>query len=309
MITVRPGATFETSIDWGVSGLAGTIRVRLLNGSGGTAIAATTSGIVEFPATSGRYEVTLTAPGTAGQYQVFWDDGSVAVGHTAPGDDVLVTSDDPAAAGGTSNLYVSVADLKEILRQEGETYQDLALEIAVSSASRACDSYKRKRGVGFYPTVATRYFTADPASSCLSVNDVVSVSSLTVDRDGDGVYEETWTEGEEFYLGPLNATADGRPFNTIHLYPQASTSFPRYPSAMKVAGTFGWAETPIEVRQAAILLARDLLKRTVDQPLDVLIAASNEAVTTAHLGSFNKAAAALLDLIDPPKSLASLQLG
>lgn len=89
-MNVTAGAEFETSIDWGETGLAGTLRVSLLDGDGGTTIAATTSGIAEFPAASGRYEVTLTAPETQGQFFVFWDDGAVGDGHSAPGDDILV---------------------------------------------------------------------------------------------------------------------------------------------------------------------------------------------------------------------------
>lgn len=306
-IVASPSATFEAVCTGFASGLTGTIGVRLLDNAGATTAARVTAGIAEYPASSGIYYVTMTAPATAGQYTVMWDTGTVSPSTVATED--LVVNWSAATVGGTSNLYVTVAELKEILRQEGETYQDLALEIAVSAGSRACDSYKRKRGVGFYPTTATRYYTPNPNDRELHVDDIVTVTTLDVDRDGDGVYEETWTEGDEYYLAPLNATADGRPFNTVCLYPQSTTRFPRYPRSIKITGSFGWAETPIEVRQACILIARDLLKRTVDQPLDILVAAAGEAVTTAHLGRMNRAAAWLLDQIDPVPSSGTLQLG
>lgn len=124
MITVAPSTSFETSIDWGVTGLTGTLRVSLLDGDGGTTTAPTTAGISEFPANSGRYEVNLTSPTLAGQYQVFWDDGSVTVGHTAPGDDILVTH---AALGSSASagcgLWITAEDVAatcEALESSGD---------------------------------------------------------------------------------------------------------------------------------------------------------------------------------------------
>jgi hypothetical protein len=86
--TVNPSTTFETTFA-GPTGLVGVIGVRLVDGVGGTAIARTASGIIEFPAGSGFYQATLTAPATAGQYQAVWDTGMVSP-TTVAGDDVVV---------------------------------------------------------------------------------------------------------------------------------------------------------------------------------------------------------------------------
>jgi hypothetical protein len=73
VIYAAPGASFEATLTGAPTGLAGTLGVRILDNAGGTTTARATAGIAEFPAGSGFYTVTLTAPTTAGQYSVFWD--------------------------------------------------------------------------------------------------------------------------------------------------------------------------------------------------------------------------------------------
>jgi len=91
VIYALPGASFEAVTDFGTDGLTGTIGVRVVDNVGNTVVARTTAGIIEYPATSGIYQVTLTAPLLAGQYSVTWDD---ADDHWAT-DDLVVTEDSP----------------------------------------------------------------------------------------------------------------------------------------------------------------------------------------------------------------------
>lgn len=292
MITVAPSAEFETSIDWGVTGLTGTLRVSLLDGDGGTTTAATTSGIAEFPASSGRYEVTLTAPGTAGQYAVFWDDGSVTVGHTAPGDDVLVTSDGAAAVGGTDNLYVSRSELKTTMGISVTTYDD-DIDLAITAASRVIDGYKRER---FYPTTETRYYDP-PTGTALELDDGLNaLTSVATDLTGDGVYETTWTNGTDFELEPYNNPLTGAPYRTLRLRPQSGSRWPCYRKSIKVIGSFGWAETPILVKSACKILAQRYYMRK-DSPLGILAVGVEGAV--AQLRKTDPDVAAMLDSVNP----------
>ena len=124
MIEVAPGAEFETSVDWGVTGLAGTLRVSVVDGVGGTAVAATTSGIVETPAGSKQYTATCIAPGTGGQYRTVFDDQN---GEYAIGDDILVTGA-TASVGGAGQLYVTRAELKLELNITVATYDDWKIQ-------------------------------------------------------------------------------------------------------------------------------------------------------------------------------------
>jgi hypothetical protein len=42
----------------------------------------------------------------------------------------------------------------------------------------------------------------------LSIDDLVVLTSVKIDRSADGVYEETWTNGTDFVLEPYNAASD-----------------------------------------------------------------------------------------------------
>lgn len=91
MIYSLPSASFEAVVDFGTVGLVGTIGVRVVDNVGNTVTPRTTAGIIEDPAASGIYEVTLVAEASAGQYTVVWDD---ADGHWAA-DELIVTEDLP----------------------------------------------------------------------------------------------------------------------------------------------------------------------------------------------------------------------
>jgi len=75
VIVTAPSVSFEAVAQGFAPGLVGTLGVRILDGQGGTTTARTTAGILETPAASGIYTATLTAPATAGQYVLVWDDG------------------------------------------------------------------------------------------------------------------------------------------------------------------------------------------------------------------------------------------
>lgn len=88
-MNVRPEATYEAVIDWGATGA--TIGMRVVDNAGATTVARVT-GFTEYPAGSGvYYRGGNTAPDTAGQYTLVFDDdgGTAAVGHVAT-DDLIV---------------------------------------------------------------------------------------------------------------------------------------------------------------------------------------------------------------------------
>lgn len=89
MITVEASSRFEARVEGFPSGLEGTVGVRILDNTGGTWLARTTSGVLEDPAGSGSYTATLPAPAVEGQYSVFWDwdgGGTLVPSHTAAED-------------------------------------------------------------------------------------------------------------------------------------------------------------------------------------------------------------------------------
>lgn len=309
MIQVEPNAAFEAVAKF-PTGLTGTLGVRLIDNVGGTTINRATAGITEYPAGSGIYQKTLTAPGTAGQYTIVWDD---AAGHFAP-DDLLVTTEVTSATIGSGNLYVTREELKTILRLANESYADEAIDIAVEAASRACDGYKGKSTGFFASSSEIRYYSAGPYDTAIDIDDAISISEVAIDLDGSGGYATIWTEGNQFILDPANAVANGVPRRRLVLKTAGSfasiadprdslpmlvptTSFPTYQRAIRVTATFGWAAVPAGVKAAAILIARRLLARWEDAPLGMLVVQSGDAVALAALGAIDKDAAFYLDNI------------
>src|ERR1041384_2281444 len=73
---VAPGETYDTVVDWGTTGIAGTLGVTIKDDSGATVVARLTSNITEWPGEPGVYLRTGNAAPTAGgEYLLVWDDG------------------------------------------------------------------------------------------------------------------------------------------------------------------------------------------------------------------------------------------
>ena len=120
MKRVKPGATFECTVDSPTTGLVGTITVKIEDGIGATVTPATTSGIVESPAGSGIYNATLTAPVTGGYYVVVWDDGThTPAGMTAESVEVTSTAVSPGTLSIRDHIETGLSDdaLNELVAQ------------------------------------------------------------------------------------------------------------------------------------------------------------------------------------------------
>jgi len=85
VIYAEPSASVEAVVNWGTTGLTGTLGVTILDNIGGTTTGRSTAGIVEIA--TGVYAATITAPSTVGQYTILWDDTSSYVP-----DDLTVTT-------------------------------------------------------------------------------------------------------------------------------------------------------------------------------------------------------------------------
>lgn len=120
-------------------------------------------------------------------------------------------------------------------------------------------------GRSFYQTASqARVFEADCARELEfgPFNDVVSVSSLKVDQDGDGVFETT-ISSSDYQLGELNAAVQGWPYEELCLL--NSATFPLYAASgreglVQITGVYGWPAVPSGVKAAARLLLNELVK-------------------------------------------------
>lgn len=294
-MNVAPSASYETVMNWGVTGA--TLGVTLKDNVGGITQARVTTGITEID--PGVYARTMTAPATAGQFSIVWDD---TVDFAT--DDLFVTGA-VAAVGGTGNLYVSRDEIKKAGSLVGETFADDDIDVVIAAASRACDSYRRDISP-FYPSTATRYYTPNPALDRVLIDALNTLTTVSVDDAADYTYAGAWTQGVEFWLEPTNSFANGEPYLSLALIPSSSSRFLRHPRSLRIVGSFGWAETPIMVKQAAKEYALFMLNKTRNAPLAIVLA---EATTAARTGAIDRNVAFLLDQIMPRPQLTSVQLG
>jgi hypothetical protein len=261
MIEVAPSTTFETSMDWGVTGLTGTLRYRLVDGAGGTSIAATTTGVTEFPASSGIYEVAPTSPATAGQYRIVWDDQS---GTFANGDDLLVTSEPSSGTISSGHLYVTVSALKATLNMADYDFADDDFTLAVTAASRAIDSECGRRFYLDADNTSVRYYSPE-SFALLTVDDLADVAEVAVDVGGTGAFVAWATTA--YNAGPYNALSDDRPYTFLET--ARGYSFPRVPRSVRVTGQFGWPSIPASISEATAIYASRLLKRAREAPFGI----------------------------------------
>lgn len=173
-----------------------------------------------------------------------------------------------------TNGYLTV---KEATDYTGKTTSadPSILEDVITACSRMVDRYC---GRHFYQVTATaRVFDATkPAMLELGpFNDLVSVTTLKSDDDGDGVYEVTYTSGQ-YQLLPPGATTRAPlavPYTRIDLL--SGYTFPTIVASgrrglIEVTGTWGWpTSVPTEVKQATRILVAEVAKLQ-DAPFGVL---------------------------------------
>lgn len=162
----------------------------------------------------------------------------------------------------TGALYASLLELKQYLAI-GDAANDLDLERALDAACRKIDG---ECGRAFsLQTAQTRLYYPESAYR-VKTPDLVAVTTLKVDTAGDQTYPDT-IPAADYELWPLN----GERYQEVRLRSSAADYFiPGY--YVQIVGTFGCVvdgAAPVEVRQAALVLASRLYKRA-EAPFGVL---------------------------------------
>jgi hypothetical protein len=149
--------------------------------------------------------------------------------------------------------YASLAEFKAAIGIS-DSSDDTALQSVLDATDALIDLYTDRKN-GFGTATQTRYYTAEDYKYVL-VDDLVSITTLTTDDDGNGTYETTWTVDTDYNLAPGNAALDGFPYNEIDVSVNWPRNFPRdVYRGVKVVGVFGWPAVPSAVKQAAIIQA------------------------------------------------------
>lgn len=168
-----------------------------------------------------------------------------------------------------TNGYCTLAELRQRLSfPSTDTADDGVLEAIVMAVSRWIDRYTGRR---FYTTAVdeTRYQTAEFATVLFSADDIISLTTLATDGDGDRVYETTWAV-TDYDLEPYNAALDGQPYTRIETAPAGRYGFPTVRRGVKLVGKFGYAAAPPEpVRDGCLLQCERIYKRK-DAPFGVI---------------------------------------
>lgn len=95
-------------------------------------------------------------------------------------------------------------------------------------------------------------------------DDIATTSGLvvTVDLDGDYVPETVLTRNVDYFLEPYNAgtRVEPEPYTQLSLVPNSSTitSWPENKRSIKIDAVWGWLSVPNAVREAVVLLVREI---------------------------------------------------
>jgi hypothetical protein len=151
-----------------------------------------------------------------------------------------------------TNGYATLVEARERM-SISDSGDDNLLETVITAASRWIDDHTGRR---FYSGTATRLYTASSPYS-LAVDELTAVTTLKTDEDGDRVYETTWAT-TDYYLLPLNAVADGTPYDRIEVDQVSGTRrFPTgVPGGIQLVAAFGYGASgaPPLVKEACLRL-------------------------------------------------------
>lgn len=170
-----------------------------------------------------------------------------------------------------TNGYASLIDAR---RQAGvlastDEVDDARLEAIVQAVSRHIDNWTGRR---FYTSTAdeTRYFCAE-SDERVDVGDLISVTTLRTDYNGDRVYESTWSTSD-YELEPVNARYAPQPEPYTHIYatPDADYSFPAgLRRGVEVTGRWGYSTAVPDVVREACLIQTGRVFRRRDSPFGI----------------------------------------
>lgn len=228
----------------------------LVTDPAGTATTYTYAGATVTKSSTGVYTKTVTG-NLAGTWSYVWTGTGTAA-------DVQDGTFQITQAAPISRAYFTVDQLREHLRDE-ETTDDATYARLASSVSRWIDLHT-KRPMGFGKDATDTQRTYIPTGFYdLRIDDVVSITELATDMQGDGTYETVW-QANEYELMPLNPVQYGItwPYDAIRAV--ATRLFPPRPwgvrqNLVRVTGIHGWPAVPEVVTEAALIQAARVFKR------------------------------------------------
>lgn len=148
--------------------------------------------------------------------------------------------------------HLGLADSITASGQMVDASRNARYQLALDAATAMVE---QDTGRVFTSTAATKQLMS-AGETLLVVPDLVSVTTIKVDEDGDGVFEETLTAAD-YELGSFNETHAGWPYNWINriddFWPIPVWGGRR--KLVEITGTWGWSSVPTPIKQATLLMA------------------------------------------------------
>lgn len=165
-----------------------------------------------------------------------------------------------------SNEYATRAQLKaRVGLAPTDTAKDAIIDEVLEGVSREIDNESNRR---LFAATDTRYYTAVD-HTLLQIDDLITLTTLKTDEDGDRTYEKTWAVADRD-LEPLNAALESRPYTQLRTTPKGAYSFPLHRKGVEIVGSFGyWSSTPPVIREACLIQAARIFRR-VDVPFGIV---------------------------------------
>lgn len=252
-IYAAPGTSFEATSSNVTTGLTGTIGVRIMDGQGNTSLARATTNIVESPAGSGIYTATITAPETAGTYNVVWDTGGGSPRWAV--EELNITSSAPATVSPSGEDLTTLAAVRRFLQKNDatNTTQDTVIQELISRASDQIN-----QTIAFFPaqTAASKTFVWRGGPLSLWPYFLGTVTSVTLDTETS--YTTTATS-DNYRLRPKPAREGVYRWLT---FPSYSVT-PGLEREITIVGDWGFTTIPDRVEHWAIVTVATWLRRDV----------------------------------------------
>jgi len=139
-VNVAPGATFEATLETGITGLVGTLELGIYEGDTDVATQALDSADINEIDATGIYVATRTAPDDAGQYVLVWSLDGTLDAEQVVHDELVVTANAPFEPP-TGDTYATVDELARILKiRAPSAEQEAAMTRVLLAAAGEIDS-------------------------------------------------------------------------------------------------------------------------------------------------------------------------
>lgn len=166
-----------------------------------------------------------------------------------------------------TNGYLTTTEAREYCGLSDLADTEL-LDATVEAVSRLIDNHCQRH---FFATASSARTFATQSADRLRLgafNDLVSVTSVKFDRDGDGTFEETVASTNWALSTGTNAGApESSPFTELHLFNlvwfpiPGGTAGTGRTQLTEITGVWGWPAVPAAIKQATRIMVSRIVKR------------------------------------------------